>query len=117
MGFTILTPLPGTAYFEQTKKKLEVLDWDQYDLHHLLWQPRLEPERFWEFYCESWRRSVLNLGGRKKWWQWLKEVRVRDVPRMAQILTQTQKLMDPKIYLNESQLRPRDRSRSHQPVA
>lgn len=107
VGFTILTPLPGTAYFEQTKKRLEVFDWNQYDLHHLLWQPRLEPAKFWELYCESWRRSVLNLAGRKKWYQWLKEVRIQDIPRMAQILSRTQKLMDPQEYLRESALSPR----------
>ncbi len=113
VGFTILTPLPGTAYFEQTKKRLEVFDWNQYDLHHLLWQPRLEPERFWELYCESWRRSVLNLAGRKKWYQWLKEVRIQDIPRMAQILSRTQKLMEPKEYLKESALSPRNSPLTH----
>jgi radical SAM superfamily enzyme YgiQ (UPF0313 family) len=107
VGFTILTPLPGTAYFEQSKKRLQVLDWNQYDLHHLLWQPRLPIERFWELYCETWRRSVLNIAGRKKWWQWLKEVRVRDIPRLAQILARTQTLMDPKAYMAESKLPPR----------
>jgi len=104
VGFTILTPLPGTAYFAKTKKRLQVLDWNHYDLHHLLWQPRLPAERFWELYCETWRRSVLNVGGRKKWWQWLKGVRVRDIPRLARILARTQTLMDPHAYLRESKL-------------
>ena len=104
VGFTILTPLPGTYYFEQSKKRLQVWDWNQYDLHHLLWQPRLPMERFWELYCETWRRSVLNIAGRKKWWQWLKEVRVRDIPRLAKILARTQTLMDPKAYIAESKI-------------
>ena len=60
-------------YFEQSKAQLEVLDWNQYDLHHLLWKPRLPVERFFELYCETWRRTVLNAGGRKKWWQWLRQ--------------------------------------------
>jgi hopanoid C-3 methylase len=104
VGFTILTPLPGTAYFERTKKRLQVFDWNQYDLHHLLWQPRLPEERFWELYCETWRRSVLNVSGRKKWWNWLKDVRVRDIPRLARILARTQVLMDPAAYLKASKL-------------
>jgi hopanoid C-3 methylase len=104
VGFTILTPLPGTYYFEQSKKKIDVFDWSQYDLHHLLWQPRLPVERFWELYCESWRRSVLNIAGKKKWWQWLKQVRLRDIPRLAQILARTQTLMDPQAYLKESRI-------------
>jgi radical SAM superfamily enzyme YgiQ (UPF0313 family) len=108
VGFTILTPLPGTYYFEKSKKKIDVFDWSHYDLHHLLWQPRLPVERFWELYCESWRRSVLNIAGKKKWWQWLKEVRLRHIPRLAQILARTQTLMDPQAYLKETNLlRPR----------
>jgi radical SAM superfamily enzyme YgiQ (UPF0313 family) len=104
VGFTILTPLPGTYYFEKSKKKIEVFDWNHYDLHHLLWQPRLPVERFFELYCESWRRSVLNIAGKKKWWQWLKEVRLRDVPRLARILARTQGMMDPRAYLKETKI-------------
>jgi radical SAM superfamily enzyme YgiQ (UPF0313 family) len=104
VGFTILTPLPGTYYFEKSKKKIDVFDWSQYDLHHLLWQPRLPVERFWELYCECWRRSVLNVAGKKKWWQWLKQVRVRDIPRLAQILSRTQALMDPEAYMRETKI-------------
>jgi radical SAM superfamily enzyme YgiQ (UPF0313 family) len=108
VGFTILTPLPGTYYFEKSKKKIDVFDWSQYDLHHLLWQPRLGVERFFELYCESWRRSVLNIAGKKKWWQWLGQVRVRDIPRLAQILARTQTLMDPQAYVKQTKhLRPR----------
>lgn len=108
VGFTILTPLPGTHYFQQIKSRLQVFDWNQYDLHHLLWQPRLPLERFFELYCETWRRSVLNVAGRKKWWQWLKDVRVRDIPRLARILARTQVLMAPAAYLRESKLPPRE---------
>ncbi len=104
VGFTILTPLPGTAYFHQVKNRLQVFDWNQYDLHHLLWQPRLPMERFWELYCETWRRSVLNVSGRKKWWQWLRQVRVQDIPRLARILARTQVLMDPQAYVRETKL-------------
>jgi radical SAM superfamily enzyme YgiQ (UPF0313 family) len=99
VGFTILTPLPGTRYFEQMRDQLAVLDWDQYDLHHLLWQPRLPVRRFFELYCETWRRSVLNLQGQKRWWEWLPNVRLRDIPRLARILRRTQRLMDPEAYL------------------
>ena len=104
VGFTILTPLPGTYYFEKSKKKIDVFDWSHYDLHHLLWQPRLGVERFFELYCESWRRSVLNIAGKKKWWQWFRQVRVRDIPRLAQILARTQTLMDPQAYVKETKI-------------
>lgn len=106
VGFTILTPLPGTHYFERVKNRLQVLDWNQYDLHHLLWQPRLSVDRFFELYCETWRRSVLNVRGRKKWWQWIRDVRMRDLPRLARILARTQTLMDAKAYVSECKLMP-----------
>jgi radical SAM superfamily enzyme YgiQ (UPF0313 family) len=107
VGFTLLTPLPGTYFFEQSKDRIEVFDWSHYDLHHLLWQPRLPLDRFFELYCETWRRSVLNIAGKKKWWQWLKEVRVRDIPRLARILARTQEMMDPQAYLNQTKLPPK----------
>ncbi len=101
VGFTILTPLPGTYYFAQSKSRLRVFDWNQYDLHHLLWEPRLPAPRFFELYCETWRRTVLNGAGRKKWWRWLREVNPRHLGRLLQILARTQRLMDPKAYLAE----------------
>ncbi len=104
VGFTILTPLPGTRYFEQMGELLQVRDWTSYDLHHLLWQPRLPVRRFFELYCETWRRTVLYAGGEKKWWHWLRQVRVRDIPRFARILARTQKLMSPDAYLAETKI-------------
>ncbi len=107
VGFTILTPLPGTYYFEQSASRLEVLDWNQYDLHHLLWTPRLPVKRFFELYCETWRRSVLNAAGRKKWWHWLRDVNPRHLLRLASILRRTQILMNPEAYLAETKVKPR----------
>jgi radical SAM superfamily enzyme YgiQ (UPF0313 family) len=101
VGFTLLTPLPGTQYFDQSKSKLKIMDWSQYDLHHLLWEPRLPVERFFELYCETWRRTVLNTAGKKKWWQWLGQVDPRNIVQMIKILSRVQKLMDPKGYLAE----------------
>ena len=101
VGFTILTPLPGTQYFQQARSQLKVMDWSQYDLHHLLWKPRLPVERFFELYCESWRRTVLNSAGRKKWWQWLPQVDLRHIGKMVRILIRSQQLMNPRAYLAE----------------
>jgi hypothetical protein len=99
VGFTILTPLPGTRYFDQVREEVDVRDWAHFDLHHLLRQPRLPVRRFFELYAETWRRSVLNLQGQKKWWRWLSQVRLQDIPRLARILARTQRLMDPEAYL------------------
>jgi radical SAM superfamily enzyme YgiQ (UPF0313 family) len=105
-GFTVLTPLPGTQYFETMKPRLRATAWAQYDMHHLLWEPRLGAERFLELYCETWRRSVLNLRGRKSWRQWAQQVKVRDVPQLTRMLVRTQRMMRPSAYLEEYRLAP-----------
>jgi radical SAM superfamily enzyme YgiQ (UPF0313 family) len=109
-GFTILTPLPGTAYFESMRAKLRARRWSHFDMHHLLWEPALGPERFFELYCETWRRSVLNLRGRKKVWQWLREVDPRNALFLMQALRRTQHLMRPDHYLHEYDLAPASES-------
>jgi radical SAM superfamily enzyme YgiQ (UPF0313 family) len=103
-GFTILTPLPGTAYFEQMKPQLRARKWAHFDMHHLLWEPALGPERFFELYCETWRRSILNLRGRKPLWQWLRQVDLRNAPFLLRALTRTQRMMEPRHYLQEYDL-------------
>jgi radical SAM superfamily enzyme YgiQ (UPF0313 family) len=105
-GFTILTPLPGTAYFDSMLDRLRARRWSHFDMHHLLWEPALGPERFFELYCETWRRSVLNLRGRKSVWRWLREVDPRNALFLLRALSRTQKLMDPAHYMKEYDLAP-----------
>jgi radical SAM superfamily enzyme YgiQ (UPF0313 family) len=100
-GFTILTPLPGKAYFEQMRARLGSRPWAHFDMHHLLWQPALGAERFFELYCETWKRSVLNLRGRKPFWQWMREVDIRNAAFLIGALRRTQRLMEPAHYLAE----------------
>ena len=109
-GFTILTPLPGTAYFETMRERLRARRWSHFDMHHLLWEPALGPERFFELYCETWRRSVLNLRGRKSVWQWMREVDPRNALFLLGALRRTQKLMDPAHYMREYDLAPKGES-------
>jgi len=105
-GFTILTPLPGTSYYEEMRPRLRALRWPDFDMHHLLWEPALGAERFFELYCETWKRSVLNLKGRKPLTQWLREVDLRNVPFLFRALLRTQGMMDPAHYLRECGLAP-----------
>jgi hopanoid C-3 methylase len=100
-GFTILTPLPGTAYFDEMRPRLRAQSWSHFDMHHLLWEPNLGARRFFELYCETWRRSVLNLKGRKRVWQWLREVDPRNAMFLVRALRRTQRMMDPSHYLDE----------------
>jgi radical SAM superfamily enzyme YgiQ (UPF0313 family) len=103
-GFTVLTPLPGTAYFEEMRPRIRAESWAQYDMHHLLWEPRLGVRRFFELYCETWRRSVLNLKGRKSWRDWARQVRPRDLPFLTRTLLRSQRMMRPSSYVAEHRL-------------
>jgi len=100
-GFTILTPLPGTAFFDDVQPRMRAVRWSQYDMHHVLWEPRLGAKRFFELYCETWRRSILNLSGNKSWRDWARQVRARDLPLLTRALLRTQRMMRPEAYLRE----------------
>jgi radical SAM superfamily enzyme YgiQ (UPF0313 family) len=100
-GYTILTPLPGTEFFRQLTPRLAGQPWFAYDMHHVLWQPRLGAKRFFELYAETWRRSVLNTSGEKRWWDWMRQVRPAQVPYLTRVLWRTQRMMRPDAYLRE----------------
>ncbi len=105
-GFTILTPLPGTAYFQESRDRIRAVNWSQYDMHHLLWEPRLGVDRFFELYCETWRRSVLNLKGEKKLWHWLAHAKPRHWMHLLNVLWRTQQMLQPAHYIREHALLP-----------
>lgn len=98
-GFTLLTPLPGTESYAEKKARLEGIPWADFDMHHLLWEPRLGAERFCELYAETWRRSILNTGGDKKLIDWLRQVRPLQIPYMIRVMRRTQAMMRPETYL------------------
>ena len=100
-GYTILTPLPGTQLHREMAPILGEQPWFRYDMHHALWQPRLGPQRFFELYAETWRRSVLNLQGRKRWRDWAAQIRWSQLPYLTRVLLRTQRLMRASAYLRE----------------
>lgn len=103
-GFTILTPLPGTAYYDASRERIRAVRWSQFDMQHLLWEPRLGVQRFFELYCETWRRSVLNLKGEKKLWHWLAHAKPRHWLHLLQVLQRTQRMMQPAHYVRDHAL-------------
>ncbi|HYV85493.1 MAG TPA: radical SAM protein [Patescibacteria group bacterium] len=100
-GFTILTPLPGTDLHRDHPRLRRDAPWQQYDMHHALWEPRLGARRFFELYAETWRRSILNLQGKKRWTDWARQVRPAQIPYLTRVLLRTQRLMRPEAYLAE----------------
>ncbi|MBE2886601.1 B12-binding domain-containing radical SAM protein [Geobacter anodireducens] len=107
-GFTILTPLPGTDFFREVAPRIARQPWSNFDMHHLLWEPRVGAPRFFELYAETWRRSILNTSGDKSLVDWMKQVRPSQIPYIARVLWRTQRMMKPEAYLREYEAtRPR----------
>ena len=100
-GYTILTPLPGTELYRQKAAVLRGQAWFKFDMHHALWEPLLGPRRFFELYAETWRRSILNLGGQKRWRDWAVQVRARQLPYLTRVLLRTQRMMRASAYISE----------------
>ncbi len=38
--FSLLTPFPGTPYFEEMKGRVRHFDWDKYDTYHYMFEPK-----------------------------------------------------------------------------
>lgn len=101
-GYTILTPLPGTPYYESLEHRVRGQPWAKYDMHHLLWEPRLGKHRFLELFAETWRRSVLNLQGDKRLVDWVGSTKARDLPALLHMLVRSQRMMRTSAYLAEN---------------
>ncbi|MDA8415170.1 MAG: radical SAM protein [Desulfobacteraceae bacterium] len=100
-GFTIRTPLPGTEYHQQMADRVAGQQWSNYDMHHLLWEPRIGAARFFELYAETWRRSILNTAGDKGIMAWIRQVRPSQIPYIMRVLWRTQRMMKTAEYLRE----------------
>jgi len=100
-GYTILTPLPGTDLFQKLAPVLEGQPWFKYDMHHVLWEPRLGARRFFELYAETWRRSILNTSGEKSWIEWMRQIKPAQIPYLTRVLLRTQRMMKAEAYLKE----------------
>jgi radical SAM superfamily enzyme YgiQ (UPF0313 family) len=103
-GYTILTPLPGTELHAKLAPALEGQPWFKYDMHHVLFEPKLGAARFFELYAETWKRSILNLSGQKSWVDWMKQVRPAQIPYLTRVLARTQRMMDARAYLAEHEV-------------
>ena len=102
-GYTILTPLPGTPLFDQLQSQLVERDWSRYDMHHILYEPRLGRRRFYELFVQSWRRNVLSSGHSwRRWVQWFRQLNFAQMAALARVLYHTQRMLRVNAYLSES---------------
>ena len=100
-GFTILTPLPGTAFFDERGRASGPSRWSQNDITTSSGSRASGVSVSSISYCETWRRSILNLSGHKSWLDWARQVRARDLPFVTRMLLRTQRMMRPEAYLRE----------------
>ncbi len=56
--FSVLTPLPGTDYYEEVKDKLITRNYDYFDLLHSLQETRLPLKEFYEEFYQLYRNSA-----------------------------------------------------------
>ena len=61
------------------------------DFGSLMAQAPNSTSRFFELYAETWRRSILNLRGEKRWRDWAAQIRPTQIPYLARVLHRTQR--------------------------
>jgi hopanoid C-3 methylase len=102
-GYTLLTPLPGTPRFDELQDRIVERDLSRYDMHHILYEPKLGRARFFELFVKSWRRNVLSSDHSvKKWLGWFRELDTAQAAALARVLYHTQRMLRADAYLEES---------------
>ena len=102
LGYTVLTPLPGTPLFDQMKDRIVDFDWSKWDMHHVLYEPKLGRRRFFELFVECWRRNVLGAKHAGNWLRWVRGLTPAQVAVLGRVLWRTQRLLDVDAYLEET---------------
>ena len=101
-GYTVLTPLPGPPFRPNARARIHERDWSRYDMHHILWEPRLGRRRFFEP-RRTWRKNVLNpTHSRQKWLRWLRGLTFAQARQLARVVYRTRRMLDVDAYLAET---------------
>jgi radical SAM superfamily enzyme YgiQ (UPF0313 family) len=103
--FTVLTPLPGTAFFDEVQEFLTTRNWEMFDLAHAVLPTRLELERLYREFARLYTAvyTPRSLAGRS--WNALFNRRGRNIgnlPSPALLWRSLQSLrcmVDPREYL------------------
>ncbi|TLU83092.1 MAG: B12-binding domain-containing radical SAM protein [Chlorobium sp.] len=79
--FSLVTPFPGTPYFEEMKPRLRHFDWSRYDTYHYMFEPRKISgekllENFVKLQKEVYRgRAIMQrMSGKPLNWVWLANI-------------------------------------------
>jgi len=86
--FSLVTPFPGTPYFEEMKPRLRHFDWDKYDTYHYMFEPRgIGTETFLENFVKIQRevyggRAIMRrMKGKSLNWVWLANLQMNRFTR------------------------------------
>jgi len=102
LGYTVLTPLPGTPLFDEMRPRISDWDWSKWDMHHVLYEPKLGRRRFFELFVECWRRNVLGARHAGHWMRWVRGLTPSQVAVLARVLWRTQRLLNVDAYMDET---------------
>ncbi|HEX9015149.1 MAG TPA: cobalamin-dependent protein [Chloroflexota bacterium] len=106
LQFTILTPLPGTQFYEESKDLIKA-GWEKFDFFHSVLPTKLPPERFYEQMASLYRETVMSFSQLK---EMIRQGRIprKGLQRAKDMLSQ---VSDPTSYLDLTSIDLRERLR------
>lgn len=104
LQFTILTPLPGTQFYEETRHLIRA-GWEKFDFFHSVLPTRLPPDRFYEQMANLYRETVMSFSQLKEM------IRLGRIPRkgLQRARDMLAQVTDPASYMESFQSDLRDR--------
>jgi bacteriochlorophyllide d C-12(1)-methyltransferase len=86
--FSLVTPFPGTPYYDEMKPRLRHLDWNKYDTYHFMFEPRkMQGEKLLENFVKL-QKEVYKGGaimkrmqGKPLNWVWLANIKMHAFTR------------------------------------
>ncbi len=98
LQFTVLTPLPGTRLYDETRHLIQG-GWEKFDFFHSVLPTRLTPERFYEQMANLYRETVMSFSQMK---EMIRQGRIprRGLQRAKDMLSQ---VTNPSSYLDSPQ--------------
>jgi bacteriochlorophyllide d C-12(1)-methyltransferase len=76
--FSLVTPFPGTPYYEEMKPRIRHFDWDKYDTYHFMFEPRkMQGEKLLDNFVKlqkevyTGRAIIKRMHGKPLNWVWL----------------------------------------------
>jgi bacteriochlorophyll C12 methyltransferase len=86
--FSLVTPFPGTPFFEEMKPRIRHFDWDKYDTFHYMYEPRkISGEKLLENFIKLQReiykgRAIMQrMKGKPLNWVWLANLMMHNFTR------------------------------------